>query len=80
MEDADSQVLSPVACSQCLTEKELVIFCSSGCADINMADHRHTRHGVKTDPDDSSGTYAPVEEVVKVLDEVSSGLKITWCE
>jgi hypothetical protein len=76
--DADSQILSPVACAQCLAEKELTVFCSSECADANIADHRQSKHNVKTDPDDSSGTYTSMEEVVKMLDEATSGLKIQW--
>lgn len=76
--DVDSQILSPVACAQCVEEKELKVFCSSVCADANMADHRQSKHNVKTDPDDSTGTYTPMEDVVKMLDEATSGLKVEW--
>ena len=76
--DADEQPLSPVACAPCIEEKELIIYCSSNCADANIREHRHETHNVKTDPEDTTGTYKPMEEVARMLEEATSGLKITW--
>lgn len=76
--DVDEKPLSPVACAQCVDEKELTVFCSSECADANMAHHRQAKHDVKTDPDDSTGTYTAMEEVAKMLDKANSGLEILW--
>lgn len=78
--DTDSEVLSPVACAQCVEEKELLVFCSGECADANIVSHRQSKHNVKTDPDDSSGTFTPMDEVAKMLEEGTSGLKIQWHE
>jgi hypothetical protein len=78
--DTDSQILSPVACAQCVEEKELLVFCSGECADANIVAHRQSKHNVKTDPDDSLGTYTPMDEVAKMLEEGTSGLKIQWHE
>lgn len=76
--NADISPLAPVACTPCMLEKELTIYCSSECADANMADHRQDAHNVKTDPEDTTGTYKAMEDVAKMLEEATSGLKIAW--
>ena len=64
MEDEQS---SSVVCKECLDQSQLTVYCSEACAALHIADHRQSKHGVKTAPEETQSLLVALDEAVESI-------------
>ena len=66
-----------VCCGDCLDQKQATLFCSERCAVANVAEHRQSKHDLKTGTDEAASAVKPLKTFVdSTLEAKNPGLKM----
>ena len=71
----------PLACRECLNQKQAKLFCSWNCAVQNLAQHRLAKHGVKTESGEVESLVQPAGDLVtSTLERENPRMLFEWAE
>lgn len=80
-EDVEEGTWNTMSCKECLDRNRMTIFCSSRCAQENVAEHRQSSHGVKTSAEEAGESVTLTQNMVEAtLAKVNPGLTMTRVE